>query len=119
MFSTLEIIAIIGIIIVQLIIAVHAYRQIDQMKSFLPEGRTSLTLKKYEIPADKILELEPYQVVDKITYTSSKVEEEETTKKTPEDKQPRDEKGQFTKKRTSYSPVIGDVDLDDEGPLSY
>lgn len=107
MFSTLEIIAIIGIIIVQLIIAVHAYRQIDQMKSFLPGGRTSLDLKEYEIPADKILELEPYQVVDKITYTPSKVEEEETTKKTPEDEQPRDEKGRFTKKRTGNSPVMG------------
>lgn len=119
MFSTLETIAIIGIIIVQIIIAVHAYRQIDQMKSFLPEGRTSLALKEYAIPADKILELEPSQVVDKITYTPSKVEEVEITKKTLEDVQPRDEKGRFTTKRTGYSPVIGDVDLDDEGLLPH
>ena len=83
------------------------------MKSFLPEGRTSLALKEYDIPADKILKLEPSQVVDKITYTPSKVKEEEI----PEYEQPRDEKGRFTKKRTGYSPIIGDVDLDDEGLL--
>ena len=119
MFSTLETIAIIVIIIVQLIIAAHAYRQIYQMKSFLPEGRTSLALKEYDIPADKILELEPSQVVDKITYTPSKVKEEEITKEIPEDEQPRDEKGRFTKKRTDFSPIIGAVDLDDKGLLPY
>ena len=89
------------------------------MKSFLPEGRNSLTLKEYDIPADKILKLEPSQVVDKNTYTPSKVKEEEITKERPEDEQPRDEKGRFTKKRTGYSPIIGDVDLDDEGLLPY
>ena len=119
MFSTLETIAIIVIIIVQLIIAAHAYRQIYQMKSFLPEGRNSLTLKEYDIPADKILKLEPSQVVDKNTYTPCKVKVEEITEEIPEDEQPRDEKGRFTKKRTGYSPIIGDVDLDDEGLLPY
>lgn len=121
MFSTLETVAIIGIIIVQLIIAVRAYRQIDQMKSFLPSGRTSLALKEYEIPADKILELEPSQVVDQITYTPLKVEEVETTKEELlADAQPRDEKGRFTSKRTVYSPIYGDVEVDeDEGLLPY
>ena len=91
MFSTLETIAIIGIIIVQLIIAVHAYWQIGQMKSFLPKGRTSLLLKEYEIPASKILELNPSDVVDKITYTPSKVEEEVIDSDPLQDTQPRDE----------------------------
>ena len=45
--------------------------------------------------------------------------EEEITKEIPEDEQPRDEKGRFTKKRTGYSPIIGDVDLEDEGLLPY
>lgn len=89
------------------------------MKSFLPEGRNSLALKEYDIPADKILELEPSQVVDKITYTHSKIREEEITKEIPEDEQPRDEKGRFTKKRMGYSPIIRDVDLDDEDLLPY
>lgn len=119
MFSTLETIAIIGIIIVQLIIAVHAYWQIDQMKSFLPKERTSLLLKEYEIPASKILELNPSDIVDKITYTPSKVEEEVIDSEPLQDIQPRDEKGRFTSKRTGYSPILGDVNLDDEGLLPY
>lgn len=119
MFSTLETIAIIGIIIVQLIIAVHAYWQIGQMKSFLPKGRTSLLLKEYEIPTSKILELNPSDVVDKITYTPSKVEEEVIDSDPLQDTQPRDEKGRFTSKRTGYSPIHGDVNLDDEGLLPY
>ena len=44
---------------------------------------------------------------------------EEITKEIPEDEQPRDEKGRFTKKRTDFSPIIGAVDLDDKGLLPY
>lgn len=121
MFSTLETIAIIGIIIVQLIIAVHAYRQIDQMKSFLPEGRKSLVLKEYALPADKILELEPSQVVDKSTYDSSKVEETDSVKEEQSASiQPRDEKGRFTSKRTVYPPIHGEIEEDDDDfPLPF
>lgn len=115
MFSTLETIAIIGIIIVQLIIAVHAYRQIAQMKSFLPEGRKSLVLKEYVLPTDRILELDPSQVVDKNTYDPSKVEESDSVKEEhPASVQPRDEKGRFTSKRTDYSPIPGEVDEDND-----
>ncbi len=118
MFSTLETIAIIGIIVVQLIIAIHTYRKIDQMKSFLPEGRQSLMLKEYEIPAGKNLKLEPSQVVDKITYVSSKTDEEEAAKG-EEDTQPHDERGRFASKRTSYSPIHDGIDLDEAGILPY
>ena len=119
MFSTLDTIAIIGIIIVQLIIAVHAYWQIGQMKSFLPKGRTSLLLKEYEIPASKILELNPSDVVDKITYTPSKVEEEVI------DSDPLQDTFfffffcRFFFFFFFFSPILGDVNLDDEGLLPY
>ena len=91
MFSTLEPLAIIAIIVIQLIISVNVYKQILSIKSFLPNGRNSLSLKEYEIPADKILELEPSQVVDKRKYlvTSKKVIESP-------DVQPRKEKGNFS-----------------------
>ncbi len=107
MFSSLETIAIIAIIITQWVIAYHAFRQIMQTKSFLPEGKSSLTLKEYEIPSDKILELEPSQVVDKITYL---VREESQHENSVE--QPRDEKGSFTS-RTVYSPLYGDIEAAD------
>lgn len=101
MFSSLETIAIIVIIIGQLIIAVHAYRQIDQIKSFLPNGRASLSVREYEIPADQILELELSQVVGHTTYAPSQVEEVETVKEMPSSvAQLRDEKGRFISKRS-------------------
>lgn len=68
MYNSLEIFAIILIIIIQAIIAYRAYNQINQLNSFLPEGRSSLTLKEYEIPSEEILELEPSQVIDRIAY---------------------------------------------------
>ena len=113
MFSILEAIAIIGIIVVQLVIAVRAYKQIEQMKSFLPDGRSSLALKEYEIPADKILELKPSQVVNRITYTPSNVKIVSVTVEQSSGVQIRDEKGRFTSKRVVYSPVHGDVEVDE------
>ncbi len=107
MFSSLETIAIIAIIITQLVIAYHAFKQIMQTNTFLPEGRDSLTLKEYEIPSDEILELEPSQIVDKITYL---VKEESQNENSAE--QPRDEKGRFTS-RTVYSPLYGDIEAAD------
>lgn len=71
MYNTLEIFAVILIILIQFIIAYRAYSQINQLNSFLPEGRNSLTLKEYEIPSEEILELEPNQVVDRIAYLSN------------------------------------------------
>ena len=119
MFSILETIAIIGIIIVQMIIAVHTYKKIVQMKSFLPKGRISLALKEYALPADKILELQPSQVVDKITYTPSRVEEVETVKeKSTVRAQPRDEKGRFTSIHTVNPFLDGDVEFMDEGSIT-
>ena len=49
----------------------------------------------------------------------SKVEEEVIDSDPLQDTQPRDEKGRFTSKRTGYSPILGDVNLDDEGLLPY
>lgn len=68
MYNSLEIFAIIFIIVIQVIIAFRAYKQINQLNSFLPDGRSSLTLKEYEIPSEEILELEPSQVIDRIAY---------------------------------------------------
>lgn len=107
MFSSLETIAIIAIIITQLVIAYHAFKQIMQTKSFLPGGRDSLTLKEYEIPSDKILELEPSQVVDKITYLVKKDSQKEDSVE-----QPRDDKG-GSASRTVYSPLYGDIEAAD------
>ena len=59
MSSGFEIIAVIIIIIAQLVIAYRVYNQIQKMKTFLPNGKTSLALEEYEVPADKILDLEP------------------------------------------------------------
>ena len=71
MYNSLEIFAITLIIIIQAIIAFRAYNQINQLNSFLPEGRSSLTLKEYEIPSEDILELEPSQVIDRIAYLAN------------------------------------------------
>lgn len=71
MYNSLEIFAIILIIVIQVIIAYRAYNQINQLNSFLPEGRSSLTLKEYEIPSEEILELEPSQVIDRIAYLAN------------------------------------------------
>lgn len=68
MSNSIEIFLIIVIIAAQATITWKAWTQIKSMKKFLPGGRASLELKDYEIPVDKILELEPSQVVDKITY---------------------------------------------------
>ncbi|MBR6715098.1 MAG: hypothetical protein IKI83_01440 [Prevotella sp.] len=115
MFSTLETIAIIAIIIVQLVITNHAYRQIKQMRSFLPDGKSSLTLKEYEIPVDKILQLEPSQVVDKITFQSANIQDAENY--SVNDAKPRDEKGRFVSKRTVYSPIHGDIGEEENDEL--
>ncbi len=71
MYNSIEIFAIILIIVVQCVIAYRTYNQISQLNSFLPEGRNSLTLKEYEIPSEEILDLEPSQVIDRIAYLSS------------------------------------------------
>lgn len=103
MYSSFEVFAIITIIIVQIMIARHAYRQIMQTKSFLPNGRASLELKEYEIPSDKILELEPSDVVDKIAFL---VRDDVIIA-------PRDERGRFTSKQVS------DVSVDEEDYEDY
>lgn len=72
MYNSVEIFAIILIVIVQCVIAFRAYNQINQLNSFLPEGRNSLTLKEYEIPSEEILDLDPSQVIDRIAYLSSR-----------------------------------------------
>lgn len=71
MYNTLEILAVILIIVIQAVIAFRAYNQISQLNSFLPEGRSSLTLKEYEIPSEEILELEPSHVIDRIAYLAN------------------------------------------------
>ncbi len=108
MFSTIETIAIITIIIVQIIIAIRAYRKILQMKSFLTKGRDSLKLREYEVPSDKILELEPSQVVDKIIYLV-----QERTQEGNPTKRYRDEKGSFSSKPMTYSPISENLDTED------
>ena len=94
MYSSIEVFSIITIIIVQIMIARHAYKQIMQTNSFLPNGRESLELKEYEIPSNKILELEPSDIVDNLTYlvgyeVSCPIKSEE---------QPIDEGGRFNSK---------------------
>ena len=71
MYNSLEIFAIILIILIQAIIAFRAYNQINQLNSFLPDGRSSLTLKEYDIPSEEILELEPSQVIDRIAFLAN------------------------------------------------
>lgn len=68
MFSILEALAIIVIIIIQLLVARHAFKQIRQTRRFLPGGRRSLTLKEYEIPAEQIRQLEPSQIIGQEVY---------------------------------------------------
>lgn len=71
MFSSLEIIAIIVIVCVQLVIAFRVYKQISNLNNFLPNGRHSLSLEEYSVPADKITQLEPSDIVGRIIYRSS------------------------------------------------
>ena len=71
MFSSLEIIAIIVIVCVQLVIAFRVYKQISNLNNFLPNGRHSLSLEEYSIPANKIAQLEPSDIVGRIIYRSS------------------------------------------------
>lgn len=68
MFSFLEALAIIVIIIIQMLVARHAIKQIRQTRRFLPGGRRSLTLKEYEIPAEQIRQLEPSQIIGQEVY---------------------------------------------------
>lgn len=68
MFSFLEALAIIVIIIIQMLVARHAFKQIRQTRRFLPGGRRSLTLKEYEIPAEQIRQLEPSQIIGQEAY---------------------------------------------------
>lgn len=68
MFSFLEALAIIVIIIIQMLVARHAFKQIRQTRRFLPGGRRSLTLKEYEIPAEQIRQLEPSQIIGQEVY---------------------------------------------------
>lgn len=68
MFSILEALAIIVIIIIQMLVARHAFKQIRQTRRFLPGGRRSLTLKEYEIPAEQIRQLEPSQIIGQEVY---------------------------------------------------
>ena len=65
MSSTFEIIAIILIIVAQIIISVRTHKQIVQLNTFLPNGKESLSLEEYEVDKDKILELEPSQIINK------------------------------------------------------
>lgn len=71
MFSSLEIIAIIVIVCVQLVIAFRVYKQISNLNNFLPNGKHSLSLEEYSVPADKIKQLEPSDIVGRIIYRSS------------------------------------------------
>jgi len=71
MFSSLEIIVIIVIVCVQLVIAYRVYKQISNLNNFLPNGRNSLSLEEYSVPADKITQLEPSDIVGRIIYRSS------------------------------------------------
>ena len=71
MFSSLEIIVIIVIVCVQLVIAYRVYKQISNLNNFLPNGRHSLSLEEYSVPADKITQLEPSDIVGRIIYRSS------------------------------------------------
>lgn len=71
MFSSLEIIAIIVIVCVQLVIAFRVYKQISNLNNFLPNGRHSLSLEEYSVPADKISQLEPSDIVGRIIYRPS------------------------------------------------
>lgn len=68
MFSILEALAIIVIIIIQMLVARHAFKQIRQTRYFLLGGRRSLTLKEYEIPAEQIRQLEPSQIIGQEVY---------------------------------------------------
>ena len=71
MFSSLEIIAIIVIVCVQLVIAFRVYKQISNLNNFLPDGKHSLSLEEYSVSADKIKQLEPSDIVGRIIYRSS------------------------------------------------
>lgn len=83
MSNSFEIIAIAIIVIAQVLIAFRTFRQINIMNSFLPEGRSSLKLEEYEIPAEEILGLDPSDVVGKIAYkvVPKKDDEEKVGKK--------------------------------------
>lgn len=76
MFSVLETIAVIAIIIAQLVIAYRTYGQIKKLNSFLPGGKNSLSLQEYKIPSDEILNLEPRDVIGKIKYKPSQDEDD-------------------------------------------
>lgn len=108
MYSIIETIAIIAIIIAQIIISVRAYRKILQLKSFLPKGKDMLKLREYEVPSDQILELEPSQVVDKIIYLVK-----ERTQEGDSPKLYREEKERFISKPMSYSPISENLDTED------
>lgn len=68
MSNSFEIIVIAIIVLAQVLITLRAFRQINIMNSFLPEGRSSLKLEEYEIPSEDILGIDPSDVVGKITY---------------------------------------------------
>lgn len=68
MSSTFEIIAIILIIVAQIIISVRTHKQIVQLNTFLPNGRESLSLEEYEVDKDRILELEPSQIINESSF---------------------------------------------------
>ena len=104
MSSVLETIAVILIIIAQLIIAYRAFNQIKKLKTFLPYGKASLSLEEYEIPSDKILELNPSDIVGKITYRTSSTSIDEQDDK--EDSKPT---------RKVYSVIDGDITIDADG----
>jgi len=101
MFSSLEIIAIIAIVICQFVIAYRAYNQIKKLNTFLPQGRNSLTLGEYEVPADQILNLEPSDVVGKITFRSKTITD--------------DESDETNSSRKVYSVIDGDITIDENG----
>ena len=101
MYSVFETVAVIIIIIAQLVIAYRVYNQIQKLKTFLPDGKSSLALEEYEVPVDKILELEPSDIVGKITYrpSSNTIDEEDESNIT----------------RRVYSVVDGDITIDSDG----
>ena len=54
-----------------MVIAYRVYKQISNLNNFLPNGRNSLSLEEYSVPAEKIKQLEPINIVGRIIYRSS------------------------------------------------
>ena len=109
MSSQFETIAIIVIIAVQFIIALRVIVKIRQIKTFLPKGRHSLSLKNFSVQEDRIIKIEPTQVIEDESVIVTK----SINNNGSSEMRPRDERGRFVSKKKVYSPIYGEMEVGD------